>query len=71
MLRDGLVNSLEVLLLAVFPPKGNLGGFANHLLPLMGTLGLVDRLKQGLRASQALTGCEFSFLISWGPWCSN
>lgn len=48
MLRDGLVNSLEVLLLAVFPPKGNLGGFANHLLALMGTLGLVDRLKQGL-----------------------
>lgn len=36
------------------PQKVTWGSFANHLLAVMGTLGLVDRLEQGLQVSQAL-----------------
>lgn len=54
MLRDGLVDSLKVLFLVVSPKKITWEAFANHLLALMGTLGLVDRLEQGLQTAQAL-----------------
>lgn len=49
------------------PQKGNLGGFASHLLALVPW-----DLWTGWSRDCKLTGigCEFRFLISWGPWCS-
>lgn len=47
------------------PQKVTWGSVANHLLAVMGTLGKVDRLEQGLQASQALT--LRSAFSSFGP----
>lgn len=70
MLRDGLVDSLKVLLLVVSPKKDNLGGFCQPPAGTHGYLGTCGQAGAG-PANVTGTGCEFSFLIFWGLWCSN